>query len=89
VLLHQAGDREQRLRSLRRRAAFTARSTSSTLEIGALASSSPVAGLSTDSVSPRPGADSPSMKLLSVWVVLAIVSLLVYGQAPSAFATAS
>src|ERR1700677_2035185 len=59
------------------RAAFTARSTSSGLEIGARASSSPVAGFRIASVSPPDATDSPSMKLLSVSVVLAIVDLLV------------
>src|SRR5665213_1569911 len=54
------------------RAALTARSISSTLEIGARAISSPVAGLSTASVSPCPLTRSPSMKLLRVSTVPAI-----------------
>ena len=48
------------------RAARTARSTSSAVEIGARASSSPVAGLRTASVSPSEATGSPSMKLLRV-----------------------
>src|ERR1700730_17643838 len=54
-----------------RRAARTARSTSSALERGARAISSPVAGLSTGSLSPSQAARWPSMKLLRVSTVLA------------------
>ncbi len=60
-----------------RRAAITALSTSSGVEIGARAISSPVAGFSTASVSPWGATLSPSMKFLSVSVVVAIANLLV------------
>ena len=57
------------------RAAFTARSTSSCVELGACAISSPVAGLRTASVPPSAAStDSPSMKFLKVWVAVAIAA---------------
>jgi hypothetical protein len=43
------------------------------VELGAWASSSPVAGLKTASVPPSAAStDSPSMKFLKVWVAMAI-----------------
>jgi hypothetical protein len=57
------------------RAAFTARSTSSAVESGACAISSPVAGLRTADVRPSAGStNSPSTKFLSVSVAVAMAS---------------
>jgi hypothetical protein len=57
------------------RAAFTARSTSCCVELGAWAISSPVAGLMTGSVRPSAAStDSPSMKFLKVCVAVAIAA---------------
>ena len=57
------------------RAALTARSTSSWVELGACAISSPVAGFRTASVRPSAAStDSPSMKFLKVCVAVAIAA---------------
>jgi hypothetical protein len=63
------------------RAAFTARSTSSWVELAACAISSPVAGFRTASVRPSAAStDSPSMKFLKVCVAVAIAAFSLVGR---------